>query len=65
MNPTVSPRRKGRLPITTFRVVVSNVANNLSSANTFDLLIVFIRVDLPTLVYPTRATRINFPLLPL
>ena len=65
INPTVSPNRNGKFPITTFLVVVSSVAKSLSSANTLDLLIEFISVDLPTLVYPTRATLINLPLLPL
>ena len=50
MKPTVSVKRKGRLSITTFLTVVSSVANNLFSANTSDLLIRFIMVDLPTLV---------------
>ena len=51
--------------MTSFLTVVSNVANNLSSAKTFVLHSKFINVDLPTLVYPTIATLTSFPLLPL
>jgi len=61
MNPTVSLNRKGRFSIITLRTVVSNVANNLFSANTSLLANRFIKVDLPTLVYPTNATRIRRP----
>ena len=61
MNPTVSLSRKGRLSIITLRTVVSSVANNLFSANTSLLANRFINVDLPTLVYPTKATRIRRP----
>ena len=43
------------------RTVVSSVANSLFSAKTSDLLIRFMMVDLPTLVYPTRATRTSLP----
>ena len=50
MNPTVSESKKGTFSITTFLTVVSNVANNLFSANTSDLLNIFMIVDLPTLV---------------
>ena len=59
MNPTVSVNKKGKLSITTFRTVVSSVANNLFSANTSDLLNKFIIVLFPTLVYPTKATLTN------
>ena len=47
--------------MTTFLTVVSRVANNLFSAKTSLLLTTFIKVDFPTLVYPTRATRTIFP----
>ena len=50
INPTVSPSKNGKFPITTFLVVVSNVAKSLSSAKTSDLLTVFISVDFPTFV---------------
>ena len=62
MNPTVSASRNGRFSMTTLRTVVSSVANSLFSANTSLLARRFIVVDLPTLVYPTRATRISLPL---
>ena len=58
INPTVSESRKGKFPTTTFRTVVSNVANSLFSANTSDLVNRFIKVDFPTLVYPTNAALI-------
>ena len=45
----------------TLRTVVSSVANSLFSANTSLLLSTFMRVDLPALVYPTRATRVSLP----
>ena len=61
MNPTVSVSKKGIFLMTTFRTVVSRVANNLFSAKTSDLLITFIKVDFPTLVYPTKATRTILP----
>ena len=61
MNPTVSASRKGRLSITILRTVVSSVAKSLFSANTSLFDSRFIMVDLPTLVYPTRATRIRRP----
>ena len=50
MNPTVSDSKKGRLPMTTLRTVVSKVANSLFSASTSLLLSAFIKVDFPTLV---------------
>ena len=50
INPTVSAKRKGRFCNTTLRTVVSNVANNLFSANTSLFARMFIIVDLPTLV---------------
>ena len=56
INPTVSPNRNGKFPITTFLVVVSNVAKSLSSANTLDLLIEFISVDLPAPIVLTART---------
>ena len=62
MNPTVSASRKGRFSITTFLTVVSSVAKSLFSANTSLLASMFIIVDLPTLVYPTSATRMSLPL---
>ena len=61
INPTVSDNKNGKFSITTLRTVVSSVANNLFSANTSDLLNVFIIVLLPTLVYPTSATRTICP----
>ncbi len=56
MKPTVSVSKNGRFSITTLRTVVSSVANSLFSAKTSDLLSKFIMVDLPTLVYPIKAT---------
>ena len=50
MKPTVSDSKKGRLPMTTLRTVVSKVANSLFSASTSLLLSAFIKVDFPTLV---------------
>ncbi len=50
MKPTVSLSRKGRLPSTTLRTVVSSVAKSLFSANTSLLLSRFMSVLLPTLV---------------
>ena len=50
MKPTVSLNRKGRLSMTTFRTVVSRVANSLFSANTSLLDIRVMSVLLPTLV---------------
>lgn len=61
IKPTVSDSRNGRFSIITLRTVVSNVANSLFSANTSLLESSVIRVDLPTLVYPTNATRIRRP----
>ena len=61
MNPTVSARRKGRFSTTTLRTVVSSVAKSLFSANTSLLASIFMMVDLPTLVYPTSATRMSLP----
>ena len=57
INPTVSVKRNGRFSITTFLTVVSKVAKSLFSANTSLFESRFIRVDFPTLVYPTKATR--------
>ena len=62
MNPTVSLRRKGTFSITTFLTVVSRVAKSLFSAKTSDFASTFIRVDFPTLVYPTRASLTILPL---
>ena len=64
MNPTVSLRRKGTFSITTFLTVVSSVANSLFSAKTSLLARRFIKVLLPTLVYPTREIRTKEPLFP-
>ena len=61
MKPTVSASRNGRLSITTLRTVVSSVANSLFSANTSLFASMFMMVDLPTLVYPTSATRMVRP----
>ena len=61
MNPTVSLSKKGRFSIMTLRTVVSRVAKSLFSAKTSLLASKFINVDLPTLVYPTKATRIKRP----
>ena len=61
INPTVSASRNGRFSITTFRTVVSSVAKSLFSANTSLFASMFMMVDLPTLVYPTNATRISLP----
>ena len=47
--------------MTTLRTVVSSVAKSLFSAKTSLLLNRFIKVDFPTLVYPTRATRVSLP----
>ncbi len=65
MNPTVSLKRNGTLPITTFLTVVSSVANSLFSAKTSDFASIFIIVLLPTFVYPTSARRTRAPLFPL
>ena len=62
INPTVSLIKNGRFSIIILRTVVSSVANSLFSANTSDLHNKFIKVDFPTLVYPTSATRTIFPL---
>ena len=51
----------GMVAITTFLTVVSSVAKSLFSAKISDLLITFIRVDFPTLVYPTSATLTILP----
>ena len=61
MNPTVSASRNGRLSMTTFLTVVSSVAKSLFSAKTSLFDSIFMIVDLPTFVYPTRATRIILP----
>ena len=61
INPTVSDSKNGKFSIMTLRTVVSNVANNLFSAKTSLLLNKFIKVDLPTFVYPTNATRTILP----
>ena len=61
IKPTVSASKKGRFSITTLRTVVSRVANSLFSANTSLFDIRFMMVLLPTLVYPTSATRIMRP----
>ena len=50
INPPVSDSKKGTISITTLRTVVSKVANSLFSANTSDLLKMFMSVLLPTLV---------------
>ena len=65
INPTVSLNKKGKFPITTFLTVVSSVAKSLFSAKTLVLAIEFIRVDFPTLVYPTKDTLTKAPLFPL
>ena len=61
IKPTVSDKRNGRFSMITLRTVVSNVAKSLFSANTSLLESNVIKVDLPTLVYPTNATRIRRP----
>ena len=61
IKPTVSASRNGRFSTTTLRTVVSRVANSLFSANTSLFASRFIIVDFPTLVYPTRATRMSRP----
>ena len=61
MKPTVSVNKNGKFPITTLRTVVSSVAKSLFSAKTSDLESAFIKVDFPTLVYPTNATLTTFP----
>ena len=58
MNPTVSLMTMELLQSRfNFLVVVSRVANNLSSTNTSDSVRVCISVDFPALVYPTREIR--------
>ena len=61
INPTVSLKRNGKFLITVFRTVVSSVANNLFSTNTSLFPTAFIKVDFPTFVYPTIATRTIVP----
>ena len=61
INPTVSESRKGKFSMVTLRTVVSSVAKSLFSAKTSDLASRFMMVDLPTLVYPTSATRTILP----
>ena len=56
---------RAKFSTTIFLTVVSKVAKSLSSAKTLDFEIKFINVDLPTLVYPTKATLTKLPLFPL
>ncbi len=57
MNPTVSDITPiWRSPMRSARMVVSSVANNLSSASTSLLVSAFRIVDFPALVYPTKLT---------
>ena len=64
INPTVSESKKGRFLITTFRTVVSKVAKSLFSTKTSLFPTAFIKVDFPTFVYPTKATRTIAPRFP-
>ena len=64
IKPTVSVSSIGKFPKTTFLTVVSRVAKSLFSAKTLDFDRTFIKVLLPTFVYPTNATRTSCPLFP-
>lgn len=46
--------------MTTLRTVVSKVAKRLSSAKIANLLNTFIKVDLPTLIYPNNAKHTTY-----
>ena len=56
INPTVSTNKRFIFLKKDFLIVESNEANNISLDKTFELVNLLKSVDLPELVYPTRAT---------